>query len=210
MLTPRLHSQHPIVYIEAALSDAHGGRFHLSRTSRNVERAVRALDGYVGPVINVSNDSETRSVAKQGNTLSRMADQAERSSGKADKDQKGASSSLFWAISNIDEALQGGLSPANREDLLTARTYLQQDQDIAKNRQTLQVAVQSLGPDATPHLQAVQGDSPGQDVSAHAEPLNGYFETSLAGLETIDVTTDLQEVGQAITLLQEVRNRLEP
>ena len=210
MLTLNSISNHPIVHVEAALSDAQSGRYQLSRIEKHVSGALLSTDGYIDTVEIIGRDTEGSDVSAQGHSLAKMAGRAKSEAGKANKNQSGAGRSFVWAMSSIDEALTSSLSAQDREDLEAARLLLNQRDDLHKIEAALSNTVNSLGTEAKPHLDVVKADRDGQDVSARATPLESLFSNSVTKLESVQLHSEKSEVEEAIALLEDVRSRLEP
>lgn len=144
-------------------------------------KSETALDGFVGPAMNIMHDTEDRDVSRRGEELSAKLRKSARYLERGQRNQEAYNGALSQSLTLLDQAIAQTLVE-DRKELEKARTQLAVLAGNPVVESSLDDMQQRFEQEGQRRLTEVQADSEQTNVSHHGRPLWDLFETSMVGL----------------------------
>jgi hypothetical protein len=185
------------------------GKYYAERTAEVLGKSEAALDGFVGPAMNIMHDDEVRDVSRRGEELSLKLRKSARYLDRGQKNQEAFDGALKQALPLLDQAVSQATLEKDRQDLKAASAelgVLAGDPAVESSLSSLWSRYENEG---QPRLAEVQGDKDGVNVSRQGRPLWDLFENSMVDLSqsTKAVQAEQVDLESVIARLRAVESR---
>lgn len=197
-------SQTPKTPLQVARQRLSQGRYYAGRTDEVLLKSRSALDGYVGPAMNIMHDNEERNVSRLGSELSSKVRRSARYLNRGEANQSAYNKALAEAADSLQLALEQATQETNKSTLSQALTDLDQLRADPGTEGQLKAVDGRLSEGRT-RLGEVEQDAPGRDVSHQGRPIWNLFG---AAQRELNAARDAVKSDQ--TLLDAVIEDLEP
>lgn len=145
-------------------------------------KAEAALDGFVGPAMNIQNDDTNRSVARQGDELALKVRKSDRYTNRGVVNQSAYNNALSDSLPLLDEAFLRTSDEPGRAIIREARDSVRRLAGDSRVEDQISSVSSALQDDAKVRLKAVSADAEGRDVSEHGRPIWDLFESGMTSL----------------------------
>lgn len=180
------------------------GRHYGARTEEVLRKSEDALDEFVGPAMNITQDNEERNVSQRGEELAWKLRKSARYLERSQRNQDAFNNALSQAVPLLDQAASQSESKERQVELSSVAAdllKLSNNRELESTLSSLDARYQNEG---QPRLDAVQKDTDGVDVSHHGRPLWNLFESSMIAL-----SDGRQQAGREVESLDRMIERLQ-
>lgn len=181
------------------------GLHYCARTDEVLEKARKALDGYVGPAMNIMHDNEDRNVSRLGESMLAQLRRGDRYLTRGEVNQSAYNKALSQAANSLQQALEQ--ASQEKDKAVLSQTLTDLDQLSADNATEDQIAtIDGRFSEGQIRLEDVEKDAPGRDVSHHGRPVWNLFEQSQRDLDSarVEVKSDRNRLEALMVNLDDI------
>lgn len=180
--------QTPKTPLQLARQRLSQGLYYSDRTDEVLEKARNALDGYVGPAMNIMHDNEERNVSRLGASMSAQLRRGDRYLTRSEVNQSAYNKALSEAADSLQLALEQAVEKKDKAVLTRALG----DLDRLRSDNATESRIETINgqfSEGKTRLEDVEQDAPGRDVSHHGRPIWNLFEQSQRDLDSARTDT---------------------